>query len=68
MRGLFRDLENRAGNLESGEVYPNRTAPIVTREGDHHVLRTARWGLPSPPRFHCKSGIDRGVTNVRITG
>ena len=65
MRGLFKPIENRAGNLESGEVYPDRTAPIVTRDAETHVLRTARWGLPSPPQFHSKSGIDRGVTNVR---
>jgi putative SOS response-associated peptidase YedK len=68
MRGLFPALENRAGNLESGHVYPDRLAPIVTREETTHVLRMARWGLPSPPQFHSKSGIDRGVTNVRNLG
>jgi len=68
MRGLFRGLENRAGNIESGDVYPDRMAPVVTREGEGHALSQARWGLPSPPKFHSKSGIDRGVTNVRNTG
>lgn len=68
MRGLFNRLDNRAGNIEGGDVYPDRMAPIITREGDGHVLRNARWGLPSPPQFHSKSGIDRGVTNVRNTG
>ena len=68
MRGLFRRLENRAGNIETGDVYPDRRAPIVTREGEGHVLRSARWGMPSPPRYHSKSGIDRGITNVRNTG
>ena len=68
MRGLFRGLDNRAGNIETGDVYPDRTAPIITREDEGHVLRSARWGLPSPPQFHSKSGIDRGVTNVRNTG
>jgi len=67
MRGLFKRLENRAGNIEPGDVYPDRMAPIITREGEGHVLRDARWGLPSPPQFHSKSGIDRGVTNVRNT-
>lgn len=68
MRGLFRDLENRSGNLEPGDIYPDRMAPIVTRSPeDGPVLRQARWGLPSPPQFHSKSGIDRGVTNVRNT-
>ena len=65
MRHLFDGLENRAGNVEAGEVYPDRMAPIITAEGEAHVLRKARWGLPSPPQFHSPSGIDRGVTNVR---
>lgn len=68
MRGLFNRLDNRGGNIEPGDIYPDRMAPIITREGDGHVLRSARWGLPSPPQFHSKSGIDRGVTNVRNTG
>ena len=65
MRGLFSRIENRAGNIEAGNVYPDRMAPIVTRSEEGHVLRNARWGLPSPPKYHSKSGIDRGVTNVR---
>lgn len=68
MRRVFSELDNKAGNIEPGDVYPDRTAPIVTRGDEGHVLRTARWGLPSPPQFHSKSGIDRGVTNVRNTG
>jgi putative SOS response-associated peptidase YedK len=67
MRDVFASLENAAGNLESGYVYPDRMAPIITRQGAGHVLRRARWGLPSPPQFHSKSGIDRGITNVRNT-
>ena len=67
MRGLFSRIENRAGNIEGGDVYPDRMAPIVTRSEEGHVLRNARWGLPSPPKYHSKSGIDRGVTNVRNT-
>ena len=65
MRGLFRGMENRAGNIEPGEVYPDRMAPLITLGDDGHILRMARWGLPSPPKYHSKSGIDRGVTNVR---
>jgi putative SOS response-associated peptidase YedK len=68
MREVFGKLDNRAGNIETGDIYPDRSAPIITRDGDSHVLRRARWGLPSPPQFHSKSGIDRGVTNVRNTG
>ncbi|PTX41571.1 putative SOS response-associated peptidase YedK [Gemmobacter caeni] len=60
--------ENRAGNIEPGDIYPDRMAPIITAEGAGHVLRRARWGLPSPPQYHSPSGIDRGVTNVRNTG
>lgn len=67
MRQLFPDMDNLAGNLEPGDVYPDRLAPIITAEGAGHVLRRARWGLPSPPQFHSASGIDRGVTNVRNT-
>ncbi|WP_071799490.1 SOS response-associated peptidase [Natronohydrobacter thiooxidans] len=67
MRRLFGQLENRAGNIEAGDVYPDRMAPVVTRSEEGHVLRIARWGLPSPPQYHSKSGIDRGVTNVRNT-
>jgi putative SOS response-associated peptidase YedK len=68
MRQLFADLDNHAGNVEPGDVYPDRMAPIVTATASGHVLRRARWGLPSPPQFHSPSGIDRGVTNVRNTG
>lgn len=65
MRQLFDGMVNEAGNIETGEVYPDQTAPILTKRGEAHVLRKARWGLPSPPQFHSPSGIDRGVTNVR---
>lgn len=68
MRQLFADLENAAGNVETGDVYPDRMAPIVVASGEAHRLMRARWGLPSPPQFHSPSGIDRGVTNVRNTG
>ncbi|GAB1379970.1 SOS response-associated peptidase [Pararhodobacter aggregans] len=65
MRKLFVDLENRAGNVEPGDIYPDRMAPIVTRGAEGAVLRLARWGLPSPAQYHSPSGIDRGVTNLR---
>jgi putative SOS response-associated peptidase YedK len=65
MRQLFDGMVNEAGNIETGEVYPDKTAPILTKGDGVHVLRKARWGLPSPPQFHSPSGIDRGVTNVR---
>jgi putative SOS response-associated peptidase YedK len=68
MRQLFAELTNDAGNIEPGDVYPDRVAPIVTVAGCGHRLARARWGLPSPPQFHSPSGIDRGVTNIRNTG
>jgi putative SOS response-associated peptidase YedK len=70
MRQLFpgRTWINLAGNLEPGDVYPDRIAPIIRSDGDGLALQMARWGLPSPPQFHSSSGIDRGVTNVRNTG
>ena len=67
MRQIFDDLTNKSGNLETGDIYPDRIAPIITRNETGHILQPARWGLPSPPQFHSKSGIDRGVTNVRNT-
>lgn len=67
MRQLFADLDNRTGNLEPGDIYPDRFAPIITADAQGHSLQRARWGLPSPPQFHSPSGIDRGVTNVRNT-
>lgn len=70
MRRLFpsRAWVDRVGNLEPGDVYPDRSAPIIRTDGEGLVLQLARWGLPSPPKYHTASGIDRGVTNVRNTG
>lgn len=70
MRRLFDDVDqwnDLTGNLETGDVYPDRRAPILRAEGEGLLLQMARWGLPSPPQFHSESGIDRGVTNVRNT-
>lgn len=68
MRQLFaRDLTNRAGNLEPGEVYPDRLAPIIRHGTEGLELVRARWGMPSPPSV-LKTARDPGVTNVRNTG
>ncbi|WP_426031959.1 SOS response-associated peptidase [Cypionkella sp. TWP1-2-1b2] len=67
MRQLFADLDNRAGNLEPGDVYPDRMGAIITATPQGHALQRARWGMPSPQQFHSASGIDRGVTNIRNT-
>lgn len=69
MRQLFAPLQlaNRAGNLEPGEVYPDRLAPIIRNaEGGSFELVRARWGMPSPQSF-LKTARDPGVTNVRNT-
>lgn len=69
MRQLFSRLviHDRAGNLEAGEIYPDRLAPII-RHGEHgeFELVKARWGMPSPASL-LKTGRDPGVTNVRNT-
>lgn len=69
MRGLFpgRAFANHAGNLEEGDVYPDRPAPIIRADGAGIVLQRARWGMPAPEQYHSPSGIDRGVTNIRNT-
>ena len=69
MRQLFAPLQlaNRAGNLEPGEIYPDRLAPIIRHaEGGGFELVRARWGMPSPPSV-LKTTRDPGVTNVRNT-
>lgn len=60
-------LLNLAGNLEPGDIYPDRLGPIVTLDEGELALHRARWGMPSPRKYHSKSGIDRGVTNIRNT-
>ncbi len=70
LKGLFpdRDIDDRLGNLAPQDsIYPDQPAPIVHLDGDGLVMRSARWGMPSPKQFHSKSGIDRGVTNIRNT-
>ncbi|WP_306419535.1 SOS response-associated peptidase [Palleronia abyssalis] len=71
LRGLFdrRQVDDRLGNLEPrDQVYPDQGAPIVHLDGETIVLKSARWGMPSPKQYHSASGIDRGVTNIRNTG
>ena len=66
---LARAMENLAGNLEGGSVYPDYPAPIVRHDATNgvRVLATARWGLPSPARVLEGKKTDKGVTNVRNT-
>lgn len=66
---LARAMENQAGNLEGGSIYPDYPAPIVRHDATNgvHVLATARWGLPSPAFALEGKKVDKGVTNVRNT-
>jgi len=70
MRQLFpaREMVDRTGNAGPPDVYPDRQAVVIRAAGGGMEAVMARWGLPSPPQYHSKSGIDRGVTNVRNTG
>lgn len=67
IRRLFPGMDDRAGNLASGQVYPDQLAPIVRRSNDGLELVKARWGLPSPPSV-LKTARDPGVTNIRNLG
>jgi putative SOS response-associated peptidase YedK len=45
---LARAMENHAGNLEGGSIYPDYPAPIVRHDADGvRILTKARWGMPS---------------------
>lgn len=69
MRQLFQHLgwQDRAGNLQPGEVYPDQMAPIIRHAGGGGLeLARARWGMPTPP-MHLKTARDPGVTNIRNT-
>ena len=61
-----RALRAIIGNLEpSLNIYPDYPAPII-RQGTDGVreLVSARWGMPTPPKF-VKGKADSGVTNIR---
>ena len=65
---LARAMQNEAGNMEGGDVYPDYAAPIVrTNENGDRILATARWGMPSPAFALEGRKTDRGVTNIRNT-
>lgn len=66
MRRLFRVERDLAGNLGSGDVYPDRMAPILRNGPGGRELVLGRWGMPTPPMF-IRGKVDRGVTNIRNT-
>ena len=65
---LARAMNNDAGNLEPGAIYPDYAAPIVRHDGNgDRILATARWGMPSPAFALEGKKTDKGVTNIRNT-
>ena len=66
IRDIFERLENKAGNLRPGDVYPDGEAAVVRRaEDDGRELVRLRWGMPSPPFALKGREADPGVTNIR---
>lgn len=66
IRRLFRIDVDSTGNLPSMPgVYPDYAAPIVRNSPAGRELATARWGMPTPPKFLEGKKSDPGVTNVR---
>jgi putative SOS response-associated peptidase YedK len=51
---------------DATDIYPDYPAPII-RQGTDGVreLVTARWGMPTPPKFLEGKKTDPGVTNIR---
>nr|WP_284310949.1 SOS response-associated peptidase [Labrys miyagiensis] len=48
------------------DIYPDYPSPIVRTGADGvRELVTARWGMPTPPKFLEGKKTDPGVTNIR---
>ncbi|HQU69329.1 MAG TPA: SOS response-associated peptidase family protein [Albidovulum sp.] len=67
MRRLMNFTQDLTGNIEPGEVYPDRMAPIIRNGAGGRDLAMARWGMPTPPQFLAGRKTDRGITNIRNT-
>ena len=58
---MFGRFEGDTANLPSfGDIYPNRSAPVLRAEGDGLALDVMQWGFPGPV-----AASGRPVTNVR---
>ncbi len=66
IRSWFEEpVENRAGNMQPSDFYPDAPSPVVRRsESGGLELVRPRWGMPSP-FFALKGEVDYGVTNIR---
>ena len=60
--GAVADLTNRLN--PSDDIYPDRPAPVIRRNGDSREVAMLTWGMPSPS-FVTKGNPDSGVTNIR---
>ena len=58
IRGLFRVLHDRTGNLPSfPAIFPDQMAPIVRNaEGGNRELVLARWGMPGASAVRWRAG------------
>lgn len=59
-------INESAGNLAPGHIYPGQLAPIIRHGAGGLELARARWGMPTPP-VYLKTARDPGVTNIRNT-
>ncbi len=66
IRAIIKALENKAGNLQPGDFYPDSEAPVVrlNEDGKPELVRL-RWGMPSPSFALKGRDTDPGITNIR---
>lgn len=63
----FSAARDLLGNMQPDySVYPDYAAPIgrIGEDGKRELV-TARWGMPTPPKFLEGKKTDPGVTNIR---
>lgn len=61
MRRVFGPFRGDTDNFPPfGDIYPNRNAPVLRREGGKLALDVMKWGFPGPA-----AAGGRPVTNVR---
>jgi len=62
-----RAIDNLAGNLEPGKIYPDYSAPIVRDVAGRRTLTRARWGMPSSKKALFDATAKR-AGNLRAKG
>jgi putative SOS response-associated peptidase YedK len=58
-------MTNAAGNLESGNVYPDQAAPTVRDVDGTRTLTKARWGMPSSRKALLDATAKRAYCRVK---